>query len=164
MRTPSFSVLLSVTGTLLPALVINNQVLNMSRPLLQVFWTSDVVRMRASFHTYRPDYVTALQVLLSSESRKHALAQQSGCSLNATSERGITKQGVLPICTTLPGKSQQKAPGDHAPAKDSNTRMQFEFVLFSAEPLKVERQSNAGSRRSERCEVRRGIRLQTQMM
>lgn len=48
-----FSLLLDVIGTLLPALVINNQVISMPKALHKFLWTSDVVRRRASFHSYR---------------------------------------------------------------------------------------------------------------
>lgn len=38
--------------------------------------------------------------------------------------------------------------------------MQLQFVLFPMEPLKAERQSNAGPHRSKWCKVRCGIELQ----
>lgn len=47
-----FSLLLDVIVTLLPALVINNQVISMPRALHNFLWTSDAVRRRASFHSY----------------------------------------------------------------------------------------------------------------
>lgn len=104
-RTP-FSLLSDVIGTLLPALVINNEVISMPRSLHKFLWTSDVVRMRVSFHSYRFSYTAVLQMkqqdlVFCFQSWTFTSAQQLGSPLNTSFERGISKIGGFSPCVWL---------------------------------------------------------------
>lgn len=158
-RTPPFSLLLNVIGTFLPALVINNQVISMPRSLLKIFQTSDVVRVRASFHTYWFSYVAVLQ--RKQQDSMNTLFWRLKAHLGTVIIWRLFKcpQAILPTCMTPAWKSQPKVlevilqlkTKEHA--RNSN-------LLFSVEPPKAERQSNVGLRRITWCKVRCGIKLQ----
>lgn len=151
----------SLPYTLLPALVINNQVISMPRALHTSLWTSDVVRRRASLHSYRFSYAAVPQMkqqhlALCFQSWMFTSAQQLGTPLNTPFERGISKTGRFSPGAWLLWKSWQTGstwrPKSHT---------QFQLVFFSLELLRAERQRNVGSCRSVWCRVRGGIKLHT---
>lgn len=102
----SFQSPLDVIGTLLPALVIHNQVISMPKALHEFLWTSDVVRRKASFCSYRFSCTAVLHMkqqhlVLCFQSWMFTSGKQLGSSLNTSCKRGISKIGGFSPCVWL---------------------------------------------------------------